>query len=396
MAATRADDFDIARARRDTPGAARIVHLNNAGASLMPQPVLQRVIDHLTEETRAGGYEAAYAADGELTRVYELTGRLLNCRADEIALVENATRGWDMAFYSLSFTAGDRILTGACEYISNYLAYLQIARKTGARIEVIPNDETGATSPQALEAMIDEHVKLVAITHVPTNGGLVNDVAAIGRITRAHGIPYLVDACQSVGQMPVDVKAIGCDMLAGTGRKYLRGPRGTGFLYVRQGFLERMDPPFIDLRAAAWTGPDSYKLDPTAKRFETWENNVAGRLGFGAAVAYALDWGLPAIQHRISHLASSLRQMLAAIPGVDVRDLGREPCGIVSFTCEALNADTLAKTFQAEGINVSVSRASSTLLDMNARGLAEIVRASVHYYNTEDELRIFASRVASI
>ena len=224
---------------------------------------------------------------------------------------------------------------------------------------------------------------------MPTNGGLVNPAAAIGAIARNAGIPYLLDACQSVGQMPVDVEAIGCDMLSATGRKYLRGPRGTGFLYVRRGLLETLEPPLLDLHAARWTGAESFEIRPDARRFENFECNFAGKVGLAAAIDYALDWGLDGTYARIRGLADGLRTRLLAIPGVAVHDLGAEKCGIVTFTLEDRQPDAVRDALRAQAINVSVSKRDSTLLDMQARGLPALVRASVHYFNTEDEVERF-------
>ena len=230
--------FDLQQIRQDTPGCAHVLHFNNAGSSLMPQPVLDATVAHLQLEARIGGYEAAAQVAQSIEHVYDAVATLIHCSRDEVAIIENATRAWDMAFYSIPFKQGDRILTASSEYASNYIAFLQRAQKTGAIIEVIPNDEHGQVSLDALKHMLDDKVKLIAITHVPTNSGLVQPIAAIGRIAREAGILYLVDACQSIGQMPIDVQQIGCDMLSVTGRKYLRGPRGTGFLYVRHDVLE--------------------------------------------------------------------------------------------------------------------------------------------------------------
>jgi cysteine desulfurase/selenocysteine lyase len=262
--------IDIAQARRDTPAVDSIVHFNNAGAALMPTPVMAAQLRHLQLEADTGGYEAAAAASDQMEAVYDSLAQLLNADRTEIALVENATVAWDMAFYSVGFAPGDRILTAEAEYVSNYIAFLQVARRTGAVVEVVPSDAAGELDLDELDRMIDRRVKLIAITHVPTNGGLVNPAAAVGRIARAHGVLYLLDACQSVGHMPIDVAAIGCDMLSATGRKYLRGPRGTGFLYVRRGILDQLDPPFLDLQAATWVAPDRYEIRPDARRFENW------------------------------------------------------------------------------------------------------------------------------
>jgi cysteine desulfurase/selenocysteine lyase len=387
--------IDVQRARRETPGCENVLHFNNAGAALMPQQVLHATIGHLQLEALVGGYEAAAQAHEAVEHVYDAAAALLGCHRNEIAIVENATRAWDMAFYAVPFGPGDRILTAVAEYASNYIAFLQVARKTGAVVEVIPDDESGQISIDALRQAIDDRVKLIALTHVPTNGGLVNPAAAVGKVAREAGVLYLLDACQSVGQMPIDVETIGCDILSATGRKFLRGPRGTGFLYVRRAILERLEPPFLDLHAAQWVARDRFEIRPDARRFENWETYYAGKIGLGVAIDYALQWGLDDIWTRISRLAEALRQRLSTVPGVTVRDQGVERCGIVSFDIAGNDADAVQRRLAAERINVSVSRLPSTLLDMEARGLRELVRASVHYYNTEEEIERFCTVLSS-
>lgn len=387
---------NIHRARADTPGCESVLHFNNAGAALSPARVLDTVIDHLRREAAIGGYEAAAEARDALTETYVSAARLVGGAADEIAFIENATRAWDMAFYGFDWKPGDRILTARSEYVSNYIAYLQVARRYGAEVVPVPDDADGQISIDALVGLIDARTKLIAITHIPTNGGLVNPAAEVGKIARAHGIPFLLDACQSVGQIPVNVDDIGCDMLSATGRKYLRGPRGTGFLWVRRNWIDRLEPPFLDLHAAEWTGPGSYEIRPDARRFENWESFVAGRLGLGAAIDYALALGLPAIRDAIYARAARLRAGLSMISGVIVRDKGREKCGIVSFTMESHKAEAIKQTLSAQHINVTVSGRSSTLLDMTARGLETVVRASVHYYNTDAEVDRFCASIEAL
>jgi cysteine desulfurase / selenocysteine lyase len=389
-------EADLSRARRETPGCEEVLHFNNAGASLMPQPVLDATVSHLRLEARIGGYEAAGSSREAIERVYDASAALIGCDRDEIAVVENATRAWDMAFYSMPLGPGDRILTAMAEYASNYIAFLQVARRTGARVEPVPNDEHGQLSVDALREMLDERVKLIAITHVPTNGGLVNPAAAVGEVARDAGVLYLLDACQSIGQVPVDVETIGCDMLSATGRKYLRGPRGTGFLYVRRAVLEDLEPPFLDLHAAEWTGAESFEIRSDARRFENWETNFAGKVGLGVAVDYALGWGLEAIWERVRTLAEDLRSRLDDLPGVEVRDLGAERCGIVTFSAQDHAAEDVSRRLSAEGINTSVAPPSSTLLDTQNRNLGPLVRASVHYYNTEEEVSRFCGALEQI
>ena len=388
--------LNLDKLRAATPGVQDVVHFNNAGAALMPEPVLAAQIKHLELEARIGGYEAAAQEAERCSSVYESVARLIGASLPEIALVENATVAWDMAFYALPFAKGDRILTAETEYAANYIAYLQVAKRVGAIVETVPSRASGELDTAALEEMIDERVKLISITHVPTNGGLVNPAAEVGHIARKHGITYLLDACQTIGHMPVDVEEVGCDILSATGRKYLRGPRGTGFLYVRQGLLETLEPPMIDLFAATWTGPDSYKLRPDAKRFENWENNYAARLGLGVAADYALQVGLQETWERIQVLAARMRKGLGSVDGVVLRDIGATQCGIVTFSLEDIPATGIKEFLTACDINVSVSGPSSTLLDAMRRDLPEIVRASVHYYNSEAEVDALIDAISEI
>lgn len=378
--------IDLARLRAETPGVQNVAHFNNAGSALPPNAVVEAQINHLQLEAAIGGYEAANQESARVAAVYDSVARLINAKPQEIAVVENATMAWDMAFYALKFEPGDRILTAEAEYAANYVAYLQVAKRTGAVVEVIPSAPTGETSPDALAAMMDDRVKLVSITHVPTNGGLVNPAAEIGRIAKRHGALYLLDACQSVGQMPVDVAEIQCDMLSATGRKYLRGPRGVGFLYVRESLIPTMEPPIIDHFAANWTGLGSYELRPDARRFENWENNYAAKLGLGAAVDYALDIGMDAIWERVRLLADDLRRRLRETNGITVRDIGQEQGGIVTFSSDHEDSADIKQRLASQGINISVSGPSSTLIDSTRRNLPPICRASVHYYNDEAEI----------
>ena len=373
--------IDVGLARRQTPGcAAGLIHFNNAGASLPPAAVTDTVVAHLHREAEIGGYRALAEAADRIEGIYGAVARLLGAAPAEIALMESATRAWDAAFTAFAFAPGDRIITARAEYASNMISLLHAARRQGVVIDLAPDDACGQVDADALAALIGPRTRLIALTHAPTDSGLVNPVAAIGRLAEAAGVPFLLDACQSVGQMPVDVAAIGCTMLTATGRKFLRAPRGTGFLYVRRDWQDRLDPPALDLRAATWTGPGTYDIRPDARRFETWEASAALRLGLGAAVDHALGWGLDAIRARIDGLAQLLRRRLAE-RGAAVADRGAVLSGIVTFTTAEPPA-ALAARLEALGINVSVSVPGWARFD----GAPPRVRASVHYYNTEDEV----------
>ncbi len=383
--------IDVARARAETPGChPDRVHFDNAGASLPPRPVLDAQFEHLRLEAQIGGYAAQDRVSAQLDAVYTDLARLLGAGAHELALMESATMAWRTVFNAIEFQPGDRILTCKAEYGSNLIAYAQAAQRRGVVVEVVPDDASGQLDVGALAQRLDDRrsgpVRLISISHVPTNGGLVNPAEAVGALANAANVPFLLDACQSVGQMPLDVRRLGCCFLAATGRKYLRAPRGTGFLYVREDWLDRLDPPMLDNTGAALLTPDQYRLRPDAKRFQLFEASIAGQLGLGAAVRYAQGWGLEAIAQRLGHLAHQLRKKLAAVPGVTVRDKGQRQCAIVTFDIAGVPAPAVKAALAAAGITVLVSGRPSTLLDMTERGLDSLVRASLHYYNTESEL----------
>ena len=388
--------IDVAKARAETPGCGRGLHLDAAGSSLTPAEVLEAQVAHLRLEAEVGGYKAAELAAQGIDNTYTGLARLLGAERPEIAVIENATLAWNLALHSFRFDPGDRILTAEAEYASNYISYLRLKERQGVEVIAVPSTSEGELDVAALERLIDERVKLISVSHVPTNGGLVNPAAEIGRVARAAGIPFLLDACQSVGQLDLDVEAIGCDLLTASARKFLRGPRGIGFLYVRDTLLERLDPPFLDLHGARWETAESYSVVPGARRFETWEFNYASVLGMAAAVDYALDLGLPAIEARLTALAAMLRGRLADIPGIEVHDIGRRKCAIVSISAAGRDTADLVAALDRQGIVVGASTPYSTRRDAERRGLPTLVRASVHYYTLEEEIEAFARAVGEL
>lgn len=385
--------IDIEKIRSETPGCKNVLHFNNAGSSLMPAPVFDALQRVLRDENEVGGYEAERRAQDDIQAFYSEFAGLLNCDPDEIAYIENATRAWDMAFYGLDLKPGDRVITHESEYASNYLAFLQQSRRLGFEIDLVPSDASGQIDVAALDNMIGPKTKLIAITHVPTQGGLVNPAAEVGKVAKKHGVLYLLDACQSVGQIQVDVAEIGCDILSGTGRKFLRGPRGTGFLYVRKNILDQIDPPFVDLHSATWTETNGYELADGARRFQNWESYVAGRVGLMEAVRYARAVGVADIEARAAGLAQDLRDELSTIKGIAVHDLGQNKSGIVTFTKDGIDSQAIAASLREQAMNVSVAPVTAARLDFEARNLPAMIRASVHYFNTHDEIARFVDAV---
>ncbi|PLC53765.1 aminotransferase [Pollutimonas nitritireducens] len=378
--------LDIGRIRADTPATHDKVFLASAGASLMPIPVVRAMHDYLDLEAQLGGYGAYESEQVRLASAYELAARLIGALPQEIAFMESATAAWQMAFYSMSLKKDDVVLTSEAEYGANFVALLQLRQRLGIEIQVVPSDATGTIDLDALRHMISPRVKLICLTWIPTNGGLVNPAAEVGKIARTHDVAYLLDACQALGQMPVDVQTLHCDMLTATGRKFLRGPRGTGFLYVRSGFIPQLEPHTIDHFSAPWVERDRYELRDGARRYETWESNYVARMGLVTAMDYALNIGMSAIQERCVVLAARLRSGLHVLPAATVCDLGRDLSAIVSYTIEGEPAEHVVERAAKAGITMGVTLPSGTRLDAERRRLPPMVRASPHYFNTEQEI----------
>ncbi|WP_422375842.1 aminotransferase class V-fold PLP-dependent enzyme [Roseibium sp.] len=387
---------DVELLREDTPGVRQVLHFNNAGTGLAPTPVLDAVRQHLDLEAMTGGYEAAARAKPAMDTFYTALAALIGSKPHEIAYIENATRAWDMAFYGIDFREGDRVVTGRAEYVSNYVALLQMKKHKGIEIDLVEDDASGQIDLHALKSAITPKTRLVALTHIPTFSGLINPAEEVGDIARSAGILYLLDACQSAGQIPLNVHEIGCHMLSGTGRKYLRGPRGTGFLYVSDNVLDQIEPPFIDLQSANWLDDTSYELVPHARRFETWERYVAGQIGLGVAVTYAIGFGMERLANRTCALGAQLRSELAGVDGVTVHDKGKRKGGIVTFTLAGETPEQTKLRLAEQGINVSVSTAGSARIDLPHRGLDAVVRASLHAFNSEEEIERFVKALGRI
>ena len=380
--------LDLARLRAETPGCASRIHFNNAGSGLMATPVLEAITEYLELEAELGGYEAADAREEAIHDFYAATAQLLGCKARNIAFAPNATDAFARALSSIPFASGDLILTTRDDYISNQIAFFSLRKRFGVDVVHAPNVPEGGVDVGAMERLMRERrPRLVAVTHIPTNSGLVQPVAEIGRRCRELELLYLVDACQSVGQYAIDVEQLGCDFLSATGRKFLRGPRGSGLLYVSDRALAAgYEPLFIDMRGARWVGPEDYRQVETAARFEDWEFSYATLLGSAAAIRYALTVGIDVIAERTPALGATLRERLAELDGVRIFDRGRRRCAIVTFTVDGWNSEVLMTELRRRRINSSVSAREHALYDFTDKGVEACVRMSPHYYNTEQEV----------
>jgi len=388
----------LAQWREDTPGCAQRVHLNNAGAGLMPRSVLDAITAHLQRESVLGGYESSDEAEAGGNAAYSNVAQLLGAQPRNIAMVENSTVAFFQALAAFDFRPGDVIVTSRNDYISNQLAYLSLARRQGIEIRRAENLPSGEADPQSVRELLrDPRARLLAVTWVPTNSGLIQPVEALGEAAESAGVPYLIDACQAVGEIPIDVARLRCDFLSATARKFLRGPRGIGFLYVSDRALQRGDHPlYIDMRGADWITADTFELAGDARRFENWEFAYALVLGLGEAVRYALTVGVERGGRRARELAAALRTKLNALPGCRVLDRGRDLAAIVTADIAGWNAPTLVQALRQRGINTSASLRGYAVIDMAEKNVSSALRISPHYYNTEAELDTLIEALKSL
>jgi cysteine desulfurase/selenocysteine lyase len=387
---------ELLQFRKETKGTAQKIHFNNAGTSLPPDLVVSTVVDYLQEEAVSGGYETEARYQQQLDNTYPLIARLINASPDEIAIVENASQAWGLAFNGIGFKKDDVIITSEMEYVTNLLGFLHVQKTHGVSLRVIPNDADGNFSLPELEAAITPQTRLIAITHIASSAGGMTPIVEIGNIARKNRILYLVDACQTGGHVPIDVEEIGCDILCVTGRKYLRAPRGTGFLYVRKQVQKDLSLFFMDGHTAQLNSEKDYVVRDDGRRFELYEKNRALTLGLAKAIEYALNVGVDRIWQRIQLLADSMRQQLRSMEFITVHDIGQHQCGIVTFSVDGLDSGLVKNKLAQKDINVSVGFARSTLLYMNKNHLSSIIRASVHYYNTEEEIKALCEALTVI
>lgn len=378
--------MNLSKIRQDTDGFLHVVHLNSAGCSLPPNSIRDTVIDYLQEEALFGGYEMEAKYRDDLEAVYDSIAQFIHAKNTEIALVKNATVAWNMALYSIDWQKGDEIITTEYSYSSNFINFLKLQKERGIVIKIVSTDLLGNIDLDQMNRLVSPKTKLIALTWVPTNSGIINPAVEVGKIAQEKEVMYLLDACQTVGQLPVNVQELNCSFLSATGRKFLRAPRGTGFLYVNENVLEKVNPIWLDTYAADWTTVGGYVIRKTARKFENWENNKALRLGLGKAVEYAMEVGIEDSWARIQNLSAYCRNKLAELPDIQLLDPGTNKSGIITLTHRSISPSILQQFLQKNKINTSVSRKQGALLDAQKRGLENMLRISVHYFNLEEEV----------
>ena len=385
--------MDIEQLRKDTPHCEDLTHFNNAGAALPSRFVNESILEFLEAESRIGGYEIVEERANQISEFYTEAAALIKASPEEIAVTDSASTAFSKAIFSIPFEQGDKIITSELEYGNNFLNYLKLKKEKGIEIIIIGGDEASPININELENAIDSKVKLIAITHMPTSGGVIAPVKEIGKIAKENGVLYLVDTCQSIGQCPVSVDELQCDFLNATSRKYLRGPRGLGFLYVRKSILPTLDPFSFEMLGAEWKSQDRYDLNFSSKMFETYEKPYAFLMGFSAAIKYANHLGIEQIWQRILELSTYLREQLKNVPGVKLYDGSGLRSGIISLTKDGVDPFKMHKQLQDKRINSSVLYQFTSLLEMQKKNLVNGNRLSVHCYNTKPEIDIIVSEI---
>ncbi|WP_278381310.1 aminotransferase class V-fold PLP-dependent enzyme [Chryseobacterium arthrosphaerae] len=387
--------MDLNTIRQDTIGCSDKIFLNSAGSSLMPKIVVETITNYLYHEQKIGGYMAAGRNAESIGQFYEEAAKLINTRPSNIAFVNSSTDGYAKALSSIPFEKGDCIITTNDDYISNQIAFISLQKRFQIKIIRAANLPDHELDLEDFERLIRKHQpKLIAVTHIPTNSGLVQNVEAVGKLCRQYDILYLVDACQSVGQRVVDVEKINCDFLTATGRKFMRGPRGTGFLYVSDRVLHAdMAPLFLDSNGAQWTEFDHYLLNGTARRFELFERSNALLMGFKEALRYANTIGMAAIENYNRELSRKLRTNLQN-SGYRILDQGNQLSSIVTFCQKDNKIDKIQKVLNENSVFFTVSNKTNALIDFTFKNVDHAIRLSPHYFNTAEEIEVVSGLLA--
>ena len=387
---------DVARVRQETPGLGHGVYLDNCGSSLMPEPVVAAMKSYLEQEISLGGYVAQEQQSAALSRVYTSLAELFGGSSADYAITGSAVDAWTKAFYSIPLNAGDNIITVFNEYCSNYVAYLHREKRDGVEIRVARARQDGSLDIEHLADLVDNKTKIISLAHVASSDGLIADAKAVGQIAAGSNAFYILDACQAVGQIPVSFTDIGCHMATATSRKFLRGPRGVGFLYIDKAARQQLDPIVVTNKAATWISDGEYELSEDAAMFEAWESSCLVNMGFGAALDYLLMQGVGKTTAHLQALASGLRKDLAVINGVTIECPDIAEAAIITFNKVGWDAPLLKTAMAEKGITVQVSSIFHTRLDYGARGIETAARVSPHYYNTADELNRFLNVLESL
>lgn len=380
-------DFSINQIRQNTPGCLDKIFINSAGSSLMSKEVVQISKDYMDMEADIGGYDVMANHYEDFNLFYLEASKLINANPRNMAFAISATDAYSKVLYSFKWTEKDVILTTKDDYVSNIISFIHINRRFGSQIKFVDCLDSGDLDYEDLARKLEQYKPTIfALTHIPTSAGTIHDAEKAGEICANFDTYYLLDACQSIGQLDVDVRKIKCDFLTVTGRKFLKAPRGTGFLYVANHILDTdMGPLCIDLAGSTWDSETSFKFGSEAKRFEFWEKNYSNFLGLTQAIREINEIGIEKIAAYNKMLSGYFRNELEQVDGLKIYDHGSLKGNIITWKIPGLKQSEISKLFHERRVIFSFSSNTSALYDLNKKGEEWLVRFSPHFFNTTEE-----------
>jgi cysteine desulfurase / selenocysteine lyase len=366
-------------------------YLNNAGAGIMSTKTYEVIINYLKLEREIGAYHAAAKSKTLSDNFYINAAKLINANSpSEIAYMDSASRGWNMIVYGTPLKKGDTILTLSSEFGTNLITLFNYAKLNDFKVCVIKCDINGSFLIEEIENKLKEGAKLIAISHAVAHGSIINPVEEIGKLAKKYGAYYIVDGCQTVGQIKVDVQSIQCDAYMTTGRKWLCGPRGTGFLYVKSS--SQMRTTQLDLASADLIFDDNLNLirievRNDAKQFELWEKSFANLLGLSSAIEECLESKIEVISVKIQELSNKLR--FAASSNENIKLIGKtiSLSGILGFYLDDYSKESYVQNeFDKFDLRISTMSDWDCPMHFPKNGANKIFRLSPHFYTDNDTI----------
>jgi len=380
----------LQRVRRDGKP---LIYFDNAATSLKPRQVIEAVKRYY-EECSANVHRGIYELSQEATDLYEESrariGRFIGCKPSELVFVKNTTEAINLVAYGVKWSNGDEVVSTVMEHHSNMIPWQMVAKRFGVKLRYAGIKPDGTLDLENLAELANRRTRLIAVCHVSNVLGTINDVREVAKIAHENNALLLVDAAQSVPHMPINVKDLGCDLLAFSGHKLL-GPTGIGCLYIREGVEEELEPPFGGGEMISHVELHGYRLNDMPWRFEPGTPNIAGAIGLAAAVDYLKSIGMESIRDHERRLTERAIEILKEVGGVEVYG-PMEPekrCGLVAFNLKGISGDLVAALLD-EFENIAVRSGFHCAQPLHKiLGAQSSVRASFYLYNTLDELEAF-------
>ncbi len=402
VAHTAATGFDAKRVRADFPILRQTVHgrplayLDNANTTQKPQSVIDALNAYYTQDN-ANIHRATHLLSERATRAYERTRALLQrfvnaAHGHEIVLTKGCTESINLVAQSWGRTflkPGDEVLVSWMEHHSNIVPWQLVCQQTGASLRVVPIDGRGVLRLDEFERLLTPRTKIVSTIHVSNALGTINPVRDIVRRAHEAGAVALVDGAQAAAHLPIDVQALDADFYAFSGHKMF-GPTGTGVLYGKTALLEQM-PPYQgggDMIASVTFEKTTYNVLP--HKFEAGTPNIAGVVGFGAAVEYLNGIDRAAAQRHEDELLAFATARVQEVPGLRVIGQAPEKASVLSFVMDGIHPHDIGTVLDAEGVAIRTGQHCAQPI-MDRFGIPATARASFAFYNTKEDVEQFVA-----